>query len=299
MNKKVYINDINDILDHEINSMLNKKIDNIKDTLVLSGGSFKGIAQLGALHCLKKNNMLGNIRHIACTSVGAIIGFLYCSGYQPLELFKILKLIDIKKTSNVDAANIVSKYGLDDGKRIVLVIKKLINAKGYQPDITFKEFYTKTSFNLIVTGSCVNDKKAYYFSHTNFPDMKVLEAVRISMSVPIIFTPCIYEGNIFVDGACIDNFPIRLFNDRLNKVIGIHVSEKRKYVAKIKFIEEYLNNTIQCIFEGNMHGETKGYEKQTIMINCAYTSETINDFISMFEDGYTCAQKKLDTGDLS
>src|SRR5438874_12613638 len=97
-----YENNIDKILDNEIGKLLDrnrgpgnprdqgnqgreKSYNPSKEILVLSGGSIRGVAQLGALHCLKKHNMLDNIRTIAATSAGSAIGMLYCAGYQPME----------------------------------------------------------------------------------------------------------------------------------------------------------------------------------------------------------------------
>ena len=314
--------DINVQLDDQINKILNKRIDKkTKTTLVLSGGSMKGIAQIGAMHCLKKNNLLNDIKTIAATSVGSIIGLLYSIGYQPIELFQFMKLIDTNKLNGMNAKNLITKYGLDDGSRMILILKKLLNAKGYDPDISFKNFYKRTKMNLIITGSCINDKKIYYFSHTSYPDMKVLEAVRISISIPIIFTPCIFEGKIFVDGGCIDNFPIQLFSDMIDNVIGIHVTETRINVHKIDFIEDYLKNTIQCLFEGLVHRETKLYNEHVVYIKCSpptnksensksenFKSENSRsentesdyseaDIIELFDNGYVTTQNKISAGE--
>jgi predicted acylesterase/phospholipase RssA len=295
--------DINDVMDTEINHILNKNNKKVKDTLVLSGGSVKGISQIGALHCLKKNNMLNCIKTIAGTSAGSMVGLLYCAGYQPMELFKFMKLINLNHAKKLDPYNIISKYGLDDGSRIMLILQKLINAKGFDINITFKEFYKKTNFNFIVTGSCINDKKIYYFSHTNYPDMKVLDGVRISISVPILFTPVVYEGKIFVDGGCIDNFPIHLFDKKIDNVIGIYVTEHRKHVSEIKFIEDYLNNTIQCLFEGVTHRDTLAYHKHIIKIKCMMTEvsgkESNLDIVNLFDEGFNAAWDKIKSGDLS
>lgn len=296
--------DINLQLDTEIDKLLNRNNNKkIKTILVLSGGGPKGIAQLGALHCLKKNNMLDNIKNIAATSVGSMVGLLYSIGYQPFELFKFLRLIDLNKINNMDAHNLISKYGLDDGTRMILVLKKLLNAKGYDSDISFKNLYKKTKINLIVTGSCINDKKIYYFSHTSYPDMKVLDAVRISISVPIIFTPCVFEGKIFVDGGCIDNFPIHLFSNTIENVIGVYVAENREYVQEIKFIEEYLNNTIQCLFEGVAQRDTLLHSKHIVHIKCSYpknskdSKESDIEIVDLFDNGYVTTQNKIDAGD--
>lgn len=283
---------INDILDNDINKIINKR-KNSKNILVLSGGAVKGLSQIGALHCLESHGLLKDIHTIAGTSAGSMVGLMYCIGYQPMELFKVLKLIDFKSTKKIETYNIINKYGFDDGSRMILVLEKLMNAKNYNKDITFKELYKKTNINLIVTGTCVNDKKVYYFSHNNYPKMRVLDAVRISISIPVLFTPVIYENKVFVDGGCMDNFPIHLFNDRLNNVIGIYVADHRDKHEEIKTISDYLNNTIQCFLEGMSQKDTNKYDKVIIKIKCLYNDDSTENIIKLFDDGYIEAQKRL------
>ena len=278
------MNDINDIITDEINILLNKKIDNVKSILVLSGGAIKGVAQIGALQYLEENNKLKDIKIISATSAGSIVGFLYIIGYTFIELFDFMKIIDMNNTKKINITNIFSKYGLDDGNRIMIVLKKLINAKQIDENITFKELFIKTNKSLIVTGSCINDKKVYYFNYENYPDMKVLEAIRISISIPIVMTPCIFEGKMFVDGACIDNFPISIFENK-NKIIGVYVTEEVKYVDNIKSIDEYLINLIKCVFEGVVQKEIM-YDKDVIVVRCNKSE----DIIEMFEHGYNTAK---------
>jgi len=281
------MDDINDIITDEINILLNKKIDNIKSILVLSGGAIKGVAQIGALQYLEENNMLKDIKIISATSAGSIIGFLYMIGYSFLELFDFMKIIDMNNTKKINISNIFSKYGLDDGNRIIIVIKKLMNAKQIDENITFNDLFILTNKSLIITGTCINDKKVYYFNYKNYPEMKVLDAIRISISIPIIMTPCMFEGKMFVDGACIDNFPISIFENK-NKIIGIYVTEEIKYVDKIKSIDEYLINLVKCIFEGVVQKEIS--TENIIVIRCNKHSESQEDIIEMFEHGYNTAK---------
>jgi len=287
--------DINELLDNEIKNIINDKKENkekIYDTLVLSGGSVKGVAQIGALYCLEKNGLLKNIRTIAGSSVGSMVGLLYSVGYTPIEMFKFIKLLNLNKINNMELGNIIDNYGLDDGSRIIMVLNKMIKAKDIDPDITFEKMRHKTKKELIITGSCINDKKIYYFSHKTYPNMKVLDAVRISISIPLIFTPVRFEGKIFVDGACIDNFPIHLFKDKIERVIGIYVTEKRETINEIKYIDQYLINMIQCLFEGITYRETI-YHNQIIKIHCSTNQQTLKDIINLFEDGYSSAQKNI------
>ena len=56
------------------------------DTLVLSGGSSKGILILGALQYAQDNFLLNKINKYIGTSVGSIICFLLLIGYTPIEI---------------------------------------------------------------------------------------------------------------------------------------------------------------------------------------------------------------------
>ncbi len=288
---------MNHKIDNKINSILGRIISvngNKKDILILSGGAIRGLAQMGALYCLEKKNMLQDIKTFACTSVGSVIGLLTVIGYKPLELYKFMKLLEMEKIKKMDPFNVISKFGFDDGNRFMLVVEKLLTAKNMSKDITFKELYRKTHLNYIVTGSCINSKTVYYFSHVNYPNMKVLEAVRISIAVPILFTPHKFESKLFIDGGVIDNYPIHLFEKELHKVIGIYVTDYRKYIENIDNIEDYLKDAVQCLGEGIACICIRGYEKQTIFIKCKSAGETIEQFAQMFEDGYDAANKFLE-----
>jgi len=289
--------DVDGYLEEEINRILNKKVKKIRDTLVLSGGGLKGISQLGALHCLKQNNLLNDIRTIAGTSVGSMVGLLHIIGYQPLEVFNFLRMVEMKHVKKLDPMNIIAKYGLDDGVRMMLVLRKLITAKKFDPEMTFNDLNRMTNINFIVTGTCINEKKVYYFSHITFPNMLVLQAIRISISVPILFTPVLFENKVFVDGACIDNFPIHLFEHRMENVIGIHVADYRN-VTEIKFIDQYIVNVIQCLLEGVTHRDTLLFSKHIVCIKCLIdNNDDKTDVYKLFDDGYLITQKKVDAGD--
>ncbi len=60
--------------------------------LVLSGGGARGFSQIGILKFLEKNNI--KIDYITGTSIGAIIGALYASGYSAAEIENIILSAD-------------------------------------------------------------------------------------------------------------------------------------------------------------------------------------------------------------
>ena len=70
--------------------------------LVLSGGGAKGLAHIGVLKTLDSLGV--KVDYIAGTSMGAIIGSLYASGYSPDEIEEILSSEDVKlwSTGKID-----------------------------------------------------------------------------------------------------------------------------------------------------------------------------------------------------
>lgn len=287
--------DINNKIDNEINVLLDKKIKKMIDTIILSGGHIKGIAHLGALYCLSEYNIIdiSKLKNIVGTSSGSMVGLLLCIGYRPMEIFKFMKLLNLENTQKINMGNFLTQFGLDNGSRIIFVLTKLLTARNYAEDITFKQLYNKTFINFIVTGSCINDKKAYYFSHTNYPDMCVLKAIRISMAIPILFTPVKFENKTFIDGACLDNYPIHLFNNKLNNVLGLYIHNERKYTDNIRCLEDYLSNTMNCLFDGIVNKIDNIYEKYTIIIMC--TGSISEDIPALFDVGYNTIISKIES----
>ncbi len=104
---------INDYLDKKINKITSsykiKSTNIVKKNLILNGGGVKGIVHIGALKALDEKNMLKNITTIVGTSIGGIIGGLYCIGYSPDELFKFVNLFDLKNLRSLNPSNIICR----------------------------------------------------------------------------------------------------------------------------------------------------------------------------------------------
>lgn len=260
--------DINEIkLANELDILFNNKINRKKTILVLSGGGVKGIAHIGALKALQEIGELDNITTYCGSSIGGLLCALLLIGYTPDELRTFIYAIDLDKLKDLNIGNIFKHYGLDDGKRMDIVLEKMFFAKNYNPKITLSELYLQTQKKLILTSTCLNDKKLYYISNETFPELPVITAIRMTTAIPLFFVPIKYKNKTYIDGACIDNFPIHLFSDSLDVVIGLFLADIKDYIAEITNIEELLLHVIQCLIEGASCGSIKGYEKNTIKIS--------------------------------
>lgn len=209
------------------------------NTISLSGGGIKGIVFLGALKYLDENNLLNNINTYCGVSVGSIICFLIIIGYKYNELYKFIMNLDIKKFINVDINLFLEKYGLNDGKDIINILKIFMKKKNIKENITFKELYELTNKELIISVSNINDKKVEYFNYKNYPNFEVLLSIRMSFSIPLIFSPVIYNNKYYIDGSCLDDLICKNNDDTLYLYINND--------NKINNITSYFSNIINTL----------------------------------------------------
>ncbi len=273
----------------------NKK--NKKNILVLSGGGTKGIALIGGLKYLYENNIIENLKCIAGTSIGGFIGALLNIGYTIDELLEFMKLFDLEKLKEPNQ-NLFTKMGLDDGSRLEHVLSKMFKAKGFSKHITLKELYDKTKIKLIIVGTCLNTQDATYFSYENFPNLQVIKAIRITTSVPIYFTPVIYDNKMYVDGGCIDNFPIHLFDNEIDNVMGFYIKNQRQNIEldKLHNFVDYFSSILESFSDYFCNLSTRNYIKNCVIINLDNigiidTNITFEQKINVFNTGYNITKE--------
>ena len=218
--------------------------------LVFEGGGTRGIAYLGAMEVLKRKGILKNIKRIGGTSAGAINALLLGLNYSNDELKEILMDLDFKKFLDDspgfirDIGRLKSKFGWYKGDRFYNWIKDRIKGKTGNPNSTFKEIYDMKKEHkfkdIYFIGANISTGFAEVYSYEDRPLMKVADAVRISMSIPLFFAAIRKnEGDVCVDGGLINNYPIKLF-------------DREKYVSlnrrKTKYYEKY-NRTLRKIYQ--------------------------------------------------
>jgi NTE family protein len=273
----------------------NKKTKNI---LVLSGGGIKGIALLGGLHALYKLNILKDITTFAGTSVGSLIAFLIILKYTPIDIFNFIKDYDLNKLKGVSITTLLDSYGLDTGEKIMKLIEDFMIKKNINIHLTLLDLFNLTNKIFYITVVNVNKQKVEYLSHITHPQLEVIKAVRMSISIPFIFTPVKYNDCMYIDGGCIDNYPIVLFNDQLDNVIGLCTTENVDNIKKMSSINDYAFNVLLSLINGITETSIKKYEKYTVQI--IINNYTTIDFDlsydvkkQLFDIGYNTLMKKF------
>lgn len=238
---------VNDDLQIPIYSPLkyNKKI------LVVAGGGIRGMYYIGALHSLYEMGFFNSFETYAGASIGALLLFLINIGFIPSEMLEYVKKINLSKLKSINLVNFFDTFGVDSGIKIISLIKKLMSIKKIKHNITFKELYDMTNKKLIVSVTNLNKKCAEYLSYETHPNLQVIQAIRMSISIPFLFEPVVFNGDYYIDGGCIDNFPIELFKNEKDKLIGIYsIPHNITTRREISSIYEYVEQAIHSIYFG-------------------------------------------------
>ena len=168
--------------------------------LVFEGVGVRGIAYCGALAVLEERGILENIVRVAGTSSGAIPAAMLALGYSVEEMNEILLNTNFGKFNDGNWVffggmfQFAKYYGLHKGIRLERWFESLIEAKTESGNITFRELHELAESSmrykdLYVTGTNLSIKETVVFSYESYPDMKIRDALRISVSIPFYYRP--------------------------------------------------------------------------------------------------------------
>lgn len=219
------------------------------NTLIVGGGGVLGFSFLGALHALLEEKAIdiSKIEHFVGSSVGSIVALLVYIGYSPLFIFSVLVNVHFESTETLCTLNnfleFPQKKGLLDVSILSNVLATFLEMENISINITFEELFqwkqkkTKTKIKkdeddqerkdcadqvLYIAGLNITTGKTEIFSMTNSPEMPVLDAIKISVCVPILFRPVSYKNCYYVDGAFLDNSLFQqFFEQNLNNTVKL------------------------------------------------------------------------------
>ena len=219
--------------------------------LVLSGGGAKGFAHIGVIKALEENSI--PIHYVSGTSMGAIIGGLYAMGYSPEEMIELFKSEEFKRWSTGEIST-KQKYFFrnPDPKPSFIdlyvdiknpeVLKKkskilpinLISPR--QMNYAFMELFSQATAasqgdfdRLFVPFRCVAadiyEKQAVELKKGDLGD-----AVRASMTFPLVYKPIEIDNKLLFDGGIFNNFPVDVMEKDFHPefIIGSVVASDRQ-----------------------------------------------------------------------
>jgi NTE family protein len=244
----------------------------MKVGLVLSGGGARGLTHVGVLKALEELGV--QVSAISGTSAGALIGSLYAGGKKPDEIPGI-----IQKHRFLHPRNLFLRgHGFFNGRSLKKMLTDNISAR------TFEEL----NIPLTVTATAIQSGRAVHFNTG-----ELLNPVAASASVPLMFAPVAIDGELYIDGGVLNNFPLEPLIGKCDVLIGSNLSNwpmsNFKWSRTLVFQRSYML-TINSTFE------EKG-EKCDILINPEvghFAAFSKSNFSELVEIGYreTMAQRE-------
>lgn len=183
------------IIDHLYYRAINlPKAKRPKIILVLGGGGARGFAHVGVLKALREANV--PIDMVVGTSMGALIGSLYCSGIKLEDIENIaedIKWADISNLGLTSLITMVTSEKLLSTEKMEKYINKMIGEKYF--------FQLNIPFACVATDIKTGEKII-------FKEGPVAPAARSSATIPGIFAPVEYRQRFLVDGGLVENIPV-------------------------------------------------------------------------------------------
>jgi predicted acylesterase/phospholipase RssA len=174
------------------------------------------------------------------TSAGAIICFFLVLEYTSSEIRDFIfeqsessVITDIICIDNIiETMGLVSgQMAVSNGNNITKLFQNILLKKTNKLDITFIDLAKTYGKNLVICASNITQETYEFFSVDTTPEMSVIDALRMSCSIPLLFSPVSWNNSLYVDGGLYCNFPLLYFehelkNNSIRDVLGICVKNK-------------------------------------------------------------------------
>src|SRR5690606_26658387 len=284
----------------------NKTQEDVKIGLVFSGGGAKGLAHIGVLRVIDSLGI--RIDYVAGTSMGAIVGSLYATGYSGKQIDSIFKGVNVDKIINDDLPRAAKTFYERDNSERYAVTLPFENFKLRLPTALSRGQNTLTLLSqLTLHVSNIDDFSKlpipFFCIATNIETGKAVlldkgnlaQAVTASGAFPSLFQPVIIDNQLLVDGGVVNNYPIdELKAKGMDIIIGVDVQDGLANRDELKSAPDILLqiNNFRTI------NDMKKKVKQTDI----YIKPDIKDFsvvsfdkgAKIIENGVVAAQKQIE-----
>ena len=180
--------------------------------LIFSGGGFKGWAYIGTIKALNEYIPYSKIEQVIGVSIGALFGLLYILQFDTDFLLDFMINLNFKDLVDIDLDSILINQSLLSGIKFKEFLKEIISYK-IDSEITFNELKRYSKILFTVNAINIGDSKLEYFNYLLTPDIKVLDAIMASCSLPLLFPSYQINEKYYFDGGIVNNCPIDMVDE--------------------------------------------------------------------------------------
>jgi len=271
--------------------------------LVLSGGGARGLAHIGVLKVLEKEEI--NVSIIAGVSMGGVIGGLYSAGYSPAEIERIASSVNWRELLSpkpLRANLLATQKGLPEksiitirfsnwrpvipgaitsGQHLSQFLERLASRGGIRSSISFD--YLDPPIRIVCTDLSTGERVVLSSGNLG-------EAMRATLAAPVAFSPVDIGGRLLVDGGLVDPIPVSVLeNFEEFPIVAVNTTSELVSVTGEENIIEIADQTTTIM---SMKKKSESLEKADLIITPnlkGITSTDFSDIASLISAGEEAA----------
>lgn len=275
--------------------------------LALSGGGSRGFAHIGVLKALEEENLHPDI--IVGSSIGAIVGGLYCAGYSPDQLSDIALATDWGRLflDRPQRRNLVLAQKESSGKAILT-----LRFRGWNPEVPLAVTSGQKLYDLLFD----LEQRAPFHAWNDFDDLPIpfravatditygrpvifrkgslAEAMRASSSLPLMYVPYPLGDSKLVDGGVTENIPVEIArHEGAYTVVAVDLASEVNPAEPIDQPWE-IADRVTTILQLEQNKRSRQDADAVIVPDVAARSVTdFRDVRSLIDEGYRAAKEQI------
>ena len=281
-----------------------------KIALVLSGGGARGLAQIGCLKALDEAGIRPTL--IVATSMGALVGSLYCAGYTPDSIARFARatlwndvfannvtrrkllmsqklepvnyLLELRLSYNFD---LLLPNSLSHGQIFYDLLTPLLIDRQYQADLDFDRLPVPLR---IIATDIVSGKQVV------FSKGSMVDAVRASCGIPLAFSPFLLDSMLLLDGGLSTNIPVEIARrENPDLVLAVDVTSPLLKATELDNPVRLMNQVIGIGIERQKRFESRLADVLITPDLEEYTNTDFSAVDTVIARGYRAMRQHLDT----
>lgn len=181
--------------------------------IILSSGPTTLFIYLGSLQTLFNKNYLiyESIEKFYGTSMGSLLSIMLILAKDPsvvIERLSNQNFLQLFKFNFINVLKLEYLYSSNEFRnKIIQLIEPFLKENNLDKNFTFQDLYNATNKKIIINTSSMQKQGGIiteYFKLENTPNYSVVDAIVMSCTIPFIFEPINYNGNLQLDGALLN-----------------------------------------------------------------------------------------------
>jgi predicted acylesterase/phospholipase RssA len=220
-----------------------------------SSGGVLTVGHFGVLKRLLDSDVLSEVRAWYGCSGGSIAAYVAALGCTSRWLQECIQILDMRTMLQIQEDLLIdytTHWGMDSGDSLTEYLGKIVDT--WEPGAstwTFADFAReRPGIQLGIIATNVTEQCQVLFCAEKYPAVRILDAIRASSAIPLIYTPFRLGEALYCDGAVVESFPWKCIADHDNTLViackdsQINKFRQNRVPRPIQTLSDYIFNIL-------------------------------------------------------